>query len=92
MNLLRAAIQPVSFCASLTMAGASISVMVVIFSGLAWMPRLLMMNPSNFPDGTLKTHLVRLSFHQNFLKLAKVSSRSVIRPSGFLVLMTTSST
>jgi hypothetical protein len=57
-------------------------VMAVIFSGLASMPRLLTMNPSNLPDGTPKTHLFGLSFHRYFLRLAKVSSRSVIRPSG----------
>jgi hypothetical protein len=65
MNLFRAAIHPVSFCTSLIMAGASISVMAMIFTGLASIPRLLTINPSNFLDGTPKTHLVGLSFHQN---------------------------
>jgi hypothetical protein len=55
MNLFRAAMHPVSFCTSLTVAGASISVMAVIFIGLASIPQLLTMNPSSFPDGTLKT-------------------------------------
>jgi hypothetical protein len=49
MNLFRAAIQPVNFCTSLIVGGAPISVMAMIFTGLASMPRLLMMNPSNFP-------------------------------------------
>jgi hypothetical protein len=65
MNLFRAAMQPVSFCTSLVVARASISVMAKIFTGLASIPRLLMINPSNFPEGTLKMHLVGLSFHRN---------------------------
>jgi hypothetical protein len=92
MNLFRAAIHSVSFYISLIMSGASISVMAMIFSGLASIPRLLTMNPSNFPDGTPNTHFVGLSFHQNFHKLLNVSSKSAIRSSGFLVLMTMSST
>jgi hypothetical protein len=43
--------------------GAFILVMAEIFSGLASMPRWLMMKPSSFPDGTPKTHLFGLSFH-----------------------------
>jgi hypothetical protein len=74
MNLFRAAIHPVSFCTSLIVAGASMSVMAMIFSGLASIPRLLMMNLSNFPDGTPNTHFVGLSFHRNFRKLLNVSS------------------
>jgi hypothetical protein len=42
--------------------------------------------------GTPKMHLVGLSFHQNLHKLLNVSSKFAIRSSGFLVLMTTSST
>jgi hypothetical protein len=60
------------------------SVMAVIFTGLASIPQLLMMNPSNFPDGTPKMHLVGLSFHRNLHKLLNVSSKSVIRSSGGL--------
>jgi hypothetical protein len=67
---------PVSFCTSLIVAGASIAVMAVIFTGLASIPHLLMMKPSNFPDGTPKTHLVGLSFHQNLRRLLNVSSKS----------------
>jgi hypothetical protein len=58
MNLFRAAIHPVSFCISLIVVGASMSVMAMIFTGLASIPRLLMMNPSNFRDGTPKTHFL----------------------------------
>jgi hypothetical protein len=38
--------------------GALMLVMVEIFSGLASMPRWLMMKPSSFPDGTPKTQFV----------------------------------
>jgi hypothetical protein len=72
-------------------AGASMSVMAMIFTGLTSIPQLMMMNPSNFPDGTLKMHFVGLSFHQNLRKLLNISSKSMIRSLGFLVLMTTSS-
>jgi hypothetical protein len=92
MNLFRAAIHPISFYTSLIVAGASISVMAIIFIGLASIPRLLTMNPSNFPHGTLKMHLVGLSLHQNLRRLLNVSSKSAIKSSEFLVLMTTSST
>jgi hypothetical protein len=60
MNLFRGAMHPVSFCTSLIVARASISVMAVIFTGLATIPQLMIINPSNFPDGTPKTHLVGL--------------------------------
>jgi hypothetical protein len=63
MNLFRAAMHPVSFCTFLIVARASISVMAMIFTGLASIPQLLTMKPSNFPDGPPKTHLVGLSFH-----------------------------
>jgi hypothetical protein len=73
-------------------AGAPISVMAVIFAVLASIPRLVTMNPNNFSDGTPKTHLVGLSFHQNLRKLLNVYSKSAIRSSRFLISMTTSST
>jgi hypothetical protein len=92
MNLFRAAMQPVNFCTSLIVAGAPISIMAEIFTGLASIPRLLTMNPSNFSEGTPKPHLVGLSFHQNLRKLLNVSSKSVIKSPESLVLMTISST
>jgi hypothetical protein len=91
MNLFKAAMDPVSFCTSLMQVGAFILVMAEIFSGLASMPRWLMMKPSSFPDGTLKTHLFGLSFQWYSHRDAKVSSRSVMSMSEFLVLTTTSS-
>jgi hypothetical protein len=62
MNLFRAAMHPVSFCTSLMHVGAFMLVTAEIFSGLASMPRWLMMKPSSFPDGMPKTHLFGLSF------------------------------
>jgi phage protein U len=67
-------------------------VMAETFSGLALMPRLLMMKSSSLPDGTPKTHLFVLSFQRYSHKDAKVSSRSAMSVSEFLVLTTTSST
>jgi hypothetical protein len=45
MNLFRAAMHPVSFCMSSMQVGAFMLVMAEIFSGLASMPRWLMMFP-----------------------------------------------
>jgi hypothetical protein len=92
MNLFKAAMNPVSFWTSLMQVGALILVMAEIFSGLASMPQWLMMKPSSFPDGTPKTHLFGLSFQRYSRKDAKVSSRSAMSVSEFLVLTTMSST
>jgi hypothetical protein len=51
----------VSFWTSLMLVGAFMPVMAEIFSGLASMPRWLMMEPSSLPEGTPKTHLFGLS-------------------------------
>jgi hypothetical protein len=83
---------PVSFCTSLMQVGAFILVMAEIFSGLASMPRWLMIKPSSFPEGTPKTHLFGLSFQRYSRRDVKVYSRSAMSVSEFLVLMTTSST
>jgi hypothetical protein len=91
MNLFRAAMHPVSFCMSLMHVRAFMLVMAEIFSGLASMPRWLMMKPSSLPDGMPKTHLFGLSFQRYSRKDAKVSSRSAMSVSEFLVLTTTSS-
>jgi hypothetical protein len=72
--------------------GAFMPVMAEIFSGLASMSQWLMKKPSSSPDDTPKTHLFRLSFQWYSRKDAKVSSRSAMSVSEFLVLTTTSST
>jgi hypothetical protein len=63
MNLFKAAMHPVTFCTSLMQVRAFMFVMVEIFSGLASMPRWLMMKMNSFAKGTPKTHLLGLSFH-----------------------------
>ena len=55
MNLLKAAMHPVSFIRSFLLLGCLINLMALILVGLASMPRLLTMKPSSSPDGTLKT-------------------------------------
>jgi hypothetical protein len=92
INLFKAAMHPVSFWTSLMQVGALMLVMAEIFSGLASMPRWLMMKPSSLPDGTPKTHLFGFSFQRYSRSDAKVSSRSAMSLSEFLVLTTTSST
>ena len=56
MNRLRAARQPVSLCTPLTLHIGPMLEMVVIFLGLASMPRSDTMYPSSFPFRTPKTH------------------------------------
>jgi hypothetical protein len=92
MNLLKAAIHPVSLCTFFCDRGASILMMASIFSGLASIPWWLTMNPSNFPAGTPKTHFSGLSFHRYRLRLLKTSYKSSMKFSEFSVLITTSST
>jgi hypothetical protein len=71
MNLFKAAMHPVRFCTTLMQVGAFILVMAEIFSGLASMPRCLMMKPSIFPDGTPKMHLFGLSFGGTLARMRK---------------------
>jgi hypothetical protein len=52
---------PVSFWTSLMHVGAFMLVMAEIFSGLASMPRWLMMKPSSLLEGTSKTHQLSVS-------------------------------
>jgi hypothetical protein len=67
-------------------------VMAEIFSGLASMPRWLMMKLSSLPDGMPRMHLFGFSFQRYLRRDAKVSSRSSMSMLEFLVLTTTSST
>jgi hypothetical protein len=92
MNLFRAAMHLVSFWTFLMDVGAFMLMMAEIFSGLASMPRWLMMKLSSLPEGRPKTHLFGLSFQRYSRRDEKVSSRSSMRVLDFLVLTTTSST
>ena len=84
--------QPVNFCTSLSLDGEFILRMSLSFSGLTSMPRYDTMKPSNFPDGTPKTHFSGFNFHLKRLRLVNVSDRSDMRSSLTRDLMTTSST
>jgi hypothetical protein len=92
MNLLRAAIHPVSLCTFFCDRAASILMIASIFSRLASIPRWLTINPSNFSAGTPKTHFSGLSFHRYRRRLLKTSCKSSMKFSEFSVLITTSST
>src|SRR5205809_6514620 len=92
MKWLSAAMQPVSFCTSFKVVGEFILNLSLSFSGLASMPQYDTMKPSNFPDGTPKTHFPGFNFHLKRLKFVNVSDRSDTRSSLTRDLMTTSST
>ena len=92
MNLLNAAMHPVSFIRSYLLLGGFMYLMALTLVGLASMPWLLTMKPGSFSDGTLNTHLVGLSFHLNFLRFSNVSERSIMNWSLCFVLTMTSST
>jgi hypothetical protein len=92
MNLLRAAIQPVSFCISWRLSGGFIFMIADIFYRLGSIPRWETIYPSNFPEGTPNVHFSGFNFMQNFLRLSKVSSMSEMRPYDSQDLTTTSST
>jgi hypothetical protein len=66
MKRLRVAMLLVSFCTSFIQRGGPISVMAQICLVLASIARLLIRNPSSFPNGTPKTHLFRFNFHFHF--------------------------
>src|SRR4051812_16465616 len=55
-NLLSAASRLLSFWMSLKVVGSFMSRIACIFSGLASIPLLVIMNPRNLPDPTPKTH------------------------------------
>ena len=62
-----------------------------ILAGFASIPLLETMKPSNFPEGTPKTHFSGLSLMSYVRRLSNVSLKSSIKVSTCLVLMTTSS-
>ena len=78
MNLLKAAMCPVSLIRSFLLLGGFMNLMALTLVGLASMPQLLTMKPSSFPNGTPNTHLVGLSFHLNFVRFSNVLERSVM--------------
>lgn len=76
INRRRAAIQPVSFWISLMHFSASMSMTAWIFSGLASIPRGLIIYPRNFALATPKVHLFGLIFMLFLYSVSKHSLRS----------------
>src|SRR6266508_3199851 len=91
MKWLSAAMQPVSFCTSFSLVGEFILKISLSFFGLASMPWYDTMKPSNFPEGTPKTHFLGFNFHLKHLKFRNVSDRSDMRSYLTRDLMTMSS-
>jgi hypothetical protein len=69
----------VSFMTSFLLDGLAMFHIALTFTGLASMPQCPTMKLRCNPEGTLKAHLVGLSFHWNSRRLAKVSVRSAMR-------------
>mgnify|MGYP005829674527 CR=1 FL=1 len=89
---LKAATHPVSFWICLRSVGIANCDRARIFARLASIPLLETMKPSNFLEGTPKTHFSGLSLMLYVQRLSKVSLKSSIKVSTCLVLMTTPST
>jgi hypothetical protein len=87
MKRLRAAMQPISFCTSLTHRGGPISVIARIRLALTSIPRWLTKKPRSCPDGTPNTHLFLFNFHFHFFKFSKVCFKSSISVLGSLSLL-----
>jgi hypothetical protein len=92
MNLLKAAIHPINFCTSWRLSGGAIFVIADTFSGLGLIPFRETIYPSSFPEGMPNVHFSRFNLILNFLRLAKVSTRSKTGPLSSHLLTTTSST
>jgi hypothetical protein len=90
--LLRSAMHPVNFCVSWRLSSGAIFVIADTFSGLGSIPRQETIYPSYFPKGTPNVQFLGFNFILNFLRLSKVSARSKMSLSPFLVLTTMSST
>jgi hypothetical protein len=91
MNLLRAAIYLLNFCASWRLSSGSIFAIVGTFSGLGSIAHWETVYPSHLPEGTPNVHFSGFNFILNFLRLSKVSTKSEMSPSSSRVLTTTSS-
>ena len=78
MKRLKAATHPVSFWIFLRSVGIANCDRAWIFAGLASIPILETMKPSNFPEGTPKTHFSGLSLMSYVQRLSNVSLKSSI--------------
>ena len=75
MNWFKVASRPVSLCTSLTHCGDLSLAIAFTWSGLASIPLWLTMYPRNFPDDTLKLHLVGFGFIQYLRSMSKASCK-----------------
>ncbi|KAM2706140.1 hypothetical protein EV1_035261 [Malus domestica] len=92
MNLVKAATLPVRLWMSFEVIGYFMSRIALIFSGLASMPRWLIMKPKNLPEPTPKAHLLGFNLIRYLFRMVKVSDRSVMCWSACLLLTSISST
>lgn len=76
-NMFRAAMQPVRRYTSFTVLGDFMSWTTCILSGFASIPLSSTKNPRHLPTVTPKTHFFGLSFMWYFLRVARVSSKSL---------------
>ena len=90
-NLLRAATRPARLCTSLTFFGSSMLSIAWILSGFASIPLCETVKPRNFPDETLKAHLLGFSFMLYHLSMSKGFWRSSKCYASFAVLTNISS-
>jgi hypothetical protein len=91
MNRLSAAKHPVSFCTSLMRVGGRIASIVLIFIGLASIPRCETRKPSNLPTVTPNTHLSGFSLVWVAHNLSKIRARLSNRDACDLILTMMSS-
>jgi hypothetical protein len=91
VNRLIIAKHPMSFCASLMQAGGCIASIIIIFSGLASIPRYETRKPSSLPTVTPNTHLSGFRFVHVECNLLKTKARFSNRDALYLILTTMSS-
>ncbi|KAM2681637.1 hypothetical protein EV2_013277 [Malus domestica] len=92
MNLVKAATLPVRLWMSFEVTGSFMSMIALIFSRLASMPRWLIMQPKNLPEFTPKAHLLRFNLIRYLFRMVKVSDRLVMCWLACLLLTSISST
>jgi hypothetical protein len=88
MNLLSAAMRPVSFCTSFLVCEGCIWRIALILSELVSIPLVETRQPNTLPHVTLKTHFSGLSLRLASRILVKISVRSEMYDSFFLLATT----
>ncbi|KAM2951474.1 hypothetical protein COP2_000969 [Malus domestica] len=92
MNLVKTATLPVRLWMSFEVTGSVMSRIALIFSGLASMPRWLIMKPQNLPEPTSKAHLLGFNLIRYLFRMVKVLDRLVMFWSACLLLTRVPST